>query len=233
MSETIQDLRERACDAIKELESVLDAVGSLSERPELADKREQLKEIGKAIERLEKTGASVPDGLRDIRIQLQSELQRFASSDALRSEILDGLERVLSRCGKTGCRQRGPQGLRAASGQTHYGSSTRPGPGSKLIAAHIDGEYLDVSSWKDIILATAEWAIRQGRRLPESGIVGRNRKLIYDDPTPLIEGRRSHAGLTNGKYIYLHYSCSECLLSAQQLLDAVGVNPQLLQVEYE
>lgn len=70
------------------LQLCMDVIAQLDERrQELDEQEKQLKEIAHTINKLEKTGVSVPDELRQLKIGLMAEL-------AVRDEITNTLERL-------------------------------------------------------------------------------------------------------------------------------------------
>ena len=74
---------------------VIESLDSAGEDDETREKEAQLREIAKSIERLEKAGVAIPDGLRGEKTRLASELAVKSEGLAVLNRFADELEEVL------------------------------------------------------------------------------------------------------------------------------------------
>ena len=74
---------------------VIDRIDSRSDDPKAAEKEAQLREIAKAVEKLEKMGVPVPDALRGEKTRLAAELGIQAQTKQALHHLADELDAIL------------------------------------------------------------------------------------------------------------------------------------------
>lgn len=74
---------------------VIESLDSMGEDDETREKEAQLREIAKTVERLEKAGVSVPDGLRGEKTRLAAELAVQSRGLAAMNRLADEMDEVL------------------------------------------------------------------------------------------------------------------------------------------
>ena len=104
----------------------------------------------------------------------------------------------------------------------------------KYTQMHIGTEKFDISAANQILINTTEWLIKKGkindRALPipagpKRYLINRENKNMYGGPLP--GGKR----LSNGYWIMLNLSKSNCVIYARKLLTRFGMDPKSLRVE--
>jgi hypothetical protein len=75
---------------------VIDRIDSIPADPKTSEKQMQLREIGKAVEKLEKMGVSVPDSLRAEKIRLISSLSIKTDAIQTLANLIEGFEKILN-----------------------------------------------------------------------------------------------------------------------------------------
>ncbi|MFC1896546.1 hypothetical protein ACFL0Q_07815, partial [Thermodesulfobacteriota bacterium] len=74
---------------------VIDRINSGSDEPKAAEKEAQLREIAKAIEKLEKMGVPVPDALRGEKTRLAAELGIQDQAEQTLHHLADELDAII------------------------------------------------------------------------------------------------------------------------------------------
>lgn len=104
-----------------------------------------------------------------------------------------------------------------------------PPPGAHVESVTIESDQIEVRHWKQVLVETANWAIRRGYQLPVGDRAGRSRSpLLTDSPG----GLRMPERLSDGHYIETNYSARSCVQYARWLLKQLGAPPDTLQVTY-
>jgi len=105
--------------------------------------------------------------------------------------------------------------------------ANEPAPVTGRIRFRILEEELSVNLWKEVLLRTAEWLIKQGKLNPEDVPIsaGNKRYLVNTEPIhPTGRHFISQERLSNGLYIELNYSAERTVAMARKLLEWAGMD---------
>lgn len=105
---------------------------------------------------------------------------------------------------------------------------------SSGLEAWLNGEPVEATSWRDICAGAAEALLFLGKE----SVLDEN-VLVFDTRTERKKGNKlpypTHAyrTLSNGKYLFLHYSASAHRARSRRLLRALGLPDRCLEVHYK
>ncbi len=100
---------------------------------------------------------------------------------------------------------------------------------STPISLIIQGEIIQLSKWKDLLIATGNWVVNHGHQLPLGKKPGYKKTFLSRSRSDL----RAPGKLTNGLFIETSYSCRNCVKHARWLLHQLNLPEESLQVQYE
>ena len=102
---------------------------------------------------------------------------------------------------------------------------------SKVVGLAIKGEALDVRTWRDVLVETANWLIAEGYgdQLPYEKCPGTKRVLVSKSKGGLTAPKR----LTNDAYIDSYSNSTDMVNRTRWLLKQVGLPEDILQVQWE
>lgn len=209
---------------------MVDEMEAAQNAPEIQQKQVQLREVNKAIASLERVSAAVPEELRNLRIKLTAELAEIGGPNGADTLVRQGVSEIAGKLGISHGRGKARRMAGVDNGRTRRtGMGVElPPTGKKPYSIKLNSDWIRVSSWKDVLVVTANWLISRGHRLPEDGIVGNSKFLI----SPNMSDFRSPKPLDDGRYINTHYSSPDLVRSAYQLLMSVGLGKETLEIQY-
>lgn len=206
----MSSLSDRLDQSLDELGSLVQDILEAARNSGAVTLTRQLKGVERNIAGLERDRTPVPKELRDLRINLITEINAPDNPATAAERLREGLSEL----------------VRSLSSYGNGGAGKR----AKPISMRIGEEVISLRQWTDVLVNTANWMITNDHELPADGCLGR-KLLIADDPSGFPRRYAAPKRLSNGRYIDTHGSGQELVRCSRALLEYAGLPRETLQIE--